>query len=231
MVSSNEEYLLETPVGFEPTILELCRLLQLTTLPWCQRLVHYRGKVQKASFSIRKRMSSRERYIHRGIYRARSRSGRDRRSCHTLSLSGWTWVVELMDCIWPRILWLVTRLYLRILSDRLATWYIRGSSSMIVHSRAQHIDSMWWSHSGCLAWWWGCSRIRISHQVILWRVRVCLILELESGLQYSLPREQAPASRILIHYRCSHCPVSRPVYQEGVSKSWGVGVIWWYERS
>ena len=28
-------YLLETPVGFEPTALELCRLLQWTTLPWC----------------------------------------------------------------------------------------------------------------------------------------------------------------------------------------------------
>lgn len=41
---------LEAPIGFEPMTVELCRPLQLTTLPWCQSCEgHYREKGEKSN--------------------------------------------------------------------------------------------------------------------------------------------------------------------------------------
>ena len=181
-------FYLETPVGFEPTILELCRLLQLTTLPWCQRQVHYRELSQKASFSICKRMSSQGRYMRLGIYRERSRSVWDRRLFHIPWLSGWTWAWESMDCTWPRILIPVMYLCLRIWLGHRVAWYTRDSSCSTGHSRARHIGSMWWSRSDYLAWWWDCWRIHIWHQEIRVRAREYLIVVWVRVLQYWLSR-------------------------------------------
>lgn len=56
--------MLEAPIGFEPMTLELCRPLQLTTLPW-RHTHHYREFSQNASLFTGK--CSKEFYIVRNI--------------------------------------------------------------------------------------------------------------------------------------------------------------------
>lgn len=44
---------LEAPIGFEPMTVELCRPLQLTTLPWCQRVDRFYEKLSKMQNFLR----------------------------------------------------------------------------------------------------------------------------------------------------------------------------------